>query len=302
MKTIIGIDAGGTKTTGMVMDQKEQVLFEFTGDHGNPVVSYEQALENISEVIQNCLYHTADQQTPIVIGMAGAGAGKVVRQLKEQLHARFSSPIFLIGDATLAYYHLLKEKDGVMAIAGTGSMIYGRKGQREETVGGWGHLLGDEGSAYHLAIQAIKKITSELDTCLPPSSLSLAIQTTHGLRTSTEIKSFIYQSSKGEIAEIAVTVAHQAMHGDADAILLLQKAGRELGEQTITLLRKLDCMDINVGFKGSLLEKNPFVREAFQCKVKDSYPTASFLSSSSSPCLGAIAFYQAYEKGLIAVE
>lgn len=304
MTRVIGIDAGGTKIQGLVLDLEKNILFQSLSGHGNPTVSFEEALTNLSSVIQQCLDHTSPEEVShIVIGMAGAESGNLAHRIKTELQRMTSLPIILLNDATLAYFSLLGNQNGVMTIAGTGSICYGRNGKQEGTTGGWGHLLGDEGSAYHIAIEACKQISMEMDSGSPLSPLSLDILNEIGAGDGKGLKGFIYSSAKGEIAKLAKVVHKQAEDGNEAALLILKKAGGQLARQAIALLEKLQVSSKAViALKGSVLEHNVVVQSVFKEMISVRFPDAAYIVDSTSPATGAVDVTEAIREGRLSYE
>jgi N-acetylglucosamine kinase-like BadF-type ATPase len=304
MTRVIGIDAGGTKIQGLVLDLEKNILFQSLSGHGNPTVSFEEALTNLSSVIQQCLDHTSSEEVShIVIGMAGAESGNLAHRIKTELQRMTSLPIILLNDATLAYFSLIGNQNGVMTIAGTGSICYGRNGKQEGTTGGWGHLLGDEGSAYHIAIEACKQISMEMDSGKPHSPLSRDILNEIGASDGKGLKGFIYSSAKGEIAKLAKVVHKQAEDGNDAAILLLKIAGEQLARQTISLLEKLQIGTKPViALKGSVLEHNVVVQSVFKERISERFPNVSYIVDSTSPATGAVDVTKAIREGRLSNE
>ncbi|WP_341357679.1 BadF/BadG/BcrA/BcrD ATPase family protein [Rossellomorea sp. y25] len=304
MTRVIGIDAGGTKIQGLVLDSEKNILFQSLSGHGNPTVSFEEALTNLSSVIQQCLDHTSSEEVShIVIGMAGAESGNLAHRIKKELQRMTSLPIIVLNDATLAYFSLIGNQNGVMTIAGTGSICYGRNGKQEGTTGGWGHLLGDEGSAYHIAMEACKQVSMEMDSGKPLSPFSRAILNEIGASDGKGLKGFIYSSAKGEIAKLAKAVHKQAEAGNEEAFLLLKIAGEQLARQTIALLEKLQISSKPViALKGSVLEHNVVVQSIFKESISERFPDASYIVDSTSPATGAVNVTEAIREGRMSYE
>ncbi len=304
MTRVIGIDAGGTKIQGLVLDMEKNILFQSLSGHGNPSVSYDEALSNLSSVVQQCLDHTASEDVShIVIGMAGGGTGDFSQRIKSELNRMTSLPIVLLNDATLAFFSLIGNQNGVMTIAGTGSICYGRNGMREGTTGGWGHLLGDEGSAYSLAIEACKKIARELDSGMTPSLFSRNMLNEIGASDAQGLKGFIYSSTKGEIAQLAKVIHLEAEASDEAAIQLLKTAGKQLAAQTVALIEKLQIEAKPViALKGSVLEHNPVVQSIFKETISKRFSESTYIVDSTSPAMGAVDIAEAIREGRLSYE
>ncbi|MBM7585616.1 N-acetylglucosamine kinase-like BadF-type ATPase [Bacillus pakistanensis] len=301
MKKVIGIDAGGTKTEALVLDHLKNVLFETKAGHGNPAVSYEETLKNISICMKNCFQYTGSNQiSNIVIGMAGAGAGDTSKRLVKDLKKLTSVPILVISDAQLAFYSLIGNQNGILTIAGTGSISYGRNDNHEKITGGWGHLLGDPGSAYSIAVEACKTIFLEEETSKPFSPLSRALLQEIQADNSRGLKGFIYSSTKGAIAQLAIIVHKEAIAGNEQAVMFLSNAGHQLAGQAIRLIDQLMITDdFLVAMKGSVLEKSQFVQSAFKQAVMVHSPRVKFLTQELSPAIGAMEVLKNLEKGMI---
>ncbi|MGX1265251.1 N-acetylglucosamine kinase-like BadF-type ATPase [Rossellomorea marisflavi] len=289
MGRIIGIDAGGTKTQALVMDEQQNVLFESVAGHGNPSVSFQQAMDHLTLVLNDCLQE--GKADAIVIGMAGLQSGPLEERVKNALSPLSPSPMWIISDAELAFDSAIGEGDGILTIAGTGSISHGRNGTMTGVTGGWGHLLGDEGSAYSIAIQACQIITTEFDQHVPLSPLSQAVMKKIGAVDGKGLKGFIYTSDKGEIASLSQIVDACAQDGDASSRMILQKAGASLGMQTVQLARNLSLASLRVAIKGSVLEASKEVQTSFKQVVAEAYPDAAFHLSPVSPALGAVTTY-----------
>ena len=223
MNYTIGIDAGGTKTTGMILDDERNCVFQIETGFGNPNVDFEQALENVWEAASACLSSEFGKDCKaIAAGVAGIEAAGNRERFSAFFHQNTDVPVVFVNDAVLAYHALLGEEDGILTIAGTGSISYGRNGENEGYSGGWGHLLGDFGSSYDIAIKVCRQITEEYDRGIPYTSLSQTILREIGIEEAPDLKGFIYNAAKGEIASLSYSVFMEAEKGDecSEAIFL----------------------------------------------------------------------------------
>lgn len=296
MHYIVGIDAGGTKTKGLILTKNKKVLFEAEAGYGNPNINFQGAISNISEVLSKCLESPYGSMCEAVVaGIAGIEAGdnreRVYQNIKQGVHI----PIILVNDAVIAYHSIFELGNGVLTIAGTGSISYGKNGEKEGYAGGWGHLLGDEGSSYDIAIQACKLMIKEKEWEERYSSLSNALLKELGMNDADELKGFIYQATKGEIAALSYIVYLQAEEGNQEAKGIFQQAGINLANQTLRLIKKLELtLPISVACKGSLLEKNIYVQKAFKRRLKEQIKSIHFLESTHLPATGALAIAKKY--------
>ena len=139
---LIGIDVGGTKTKAVLFDEQGRSVKDITLQSAHPMCATD---EQIVSILEQCML---DDRSPVVIGYAGYGKSA---QMKEHIsslvhEALQDRNVVILGDIDTAVYSTLQEKDGITLILGTGSIALYRKGETLERRGGWGYVLGDEGS------------------------------------------------------------------------------------------------------------------------------------------------------------
>lgn len=199
MKTILAVDAGGTKPHAALLDAQNHILAESFAGAGNPTVDYENALAHIEAVIEPCLSETMPCAN--VVGAAGAGA--YADAVQTALQNRFSLPVFVTTDGILSIYAALGERDGVLVISGTGSLIQGKKNGILFREGGWGHLLGEYGSGASIGYHLLTVLTESIDMEKPIPTLQNAVFETFGVADRWEMTAYVYSHSKGDIAALA---------------------------------------------------------------------------------------------------
>lgn len=199
MKYMIGIDGGGTKTEAIAFDKDGNELVRATSGFGNILIDFEEALVHIMEAIDHCQISVVKEHCVcICLGLAGI-SGANINELTLRLKKKYGIQIEVFNDAMIAHAAALEGKDGILTIGGTGAICLGRKGEVHEYSGGWGHILGDEGSGYWIALQALKRMVNRLDQGVRLCSLSLRIQDEFQLLTSSHIKSLVYRSAKDKV-------------------------------------------------------------------------------------------------------
>ncbi|RDI41398.1 BadF/BadG/BcrA/BcrD ATPase family protein [Falsibacillus pallidus] len=299
MGYIIGIDAGGTKTTALVISEKKEILYQTESGIGNPAANYDLASQHLKDVVQECLKNEFGHQiTGIAAGIAGIEAGDNRNKIQQDLLEVSNLPIILMNDAELAHYAILEGNDGVITIAGTGSISFGKRDGQTSYSGGWGHLLGDEGSSYHIAVSACRKITQAADAGRAFSEFEIAVMNELQLSEPNDLKGFIYQSGKDRIAELTKSINEMALSGNEEAVELFKIAGKQLAMQTAALIRKMNFPShimTPIGGFGSLLLKNEMVQESFMEDLKREIGSYTWMEAESSPALGA--YYAWRDKG-----
>ena len=300
MKNIlIGVDAGGTKTAAAAYTADGTQLGRQIGAAGNVTTDPATACTAIVKTIDALLQEIdAPPSLPLLcVGAAGASAGgaALTRALHAAYPARFGQ-ITVISDAELAMYAAHGNQDGLLIIAGTGSIGYRRAGDRLLRCGGWGHLLGDEGSGFAIALAAIAAITRAEDAGLPPpTALWDAISATLGIASLSELIGYIYTHTKAEIAALCPVVVQCAARGDTLAADILRKAGESLATMVATLLRRSACKSpLPLACSGSVLNGCTAVREAFEQAIKTAALPISRITNAPDATRGVLSLGAAY--------
>ncbi|UOR11621.1 N-acetylglucosamine kinase [Halobacillus amylolyticus] len=234
---IIGIDAGGTSTKGALINEREDVLFTFESGYGNPLMNEHKAFQHIENVVSACTQASEEPIDHIVIGMAGYETFKNKMVIPDSW--RSSQKIILISDAELAYEAGLPAQEGILTIAGTGSIHVGKKNERLFIRGGWGHLLGDEGGGYDLGRSAVQRVAYTLEMDLKRSAFCQKILTYMGVTDVNGIKAWFYSQDKSGVGELALLVERLANEGNQEALGLLEENACELAVQVQQLYRRM---------------------------------------------------------------
>lgn len=286
----IGLDAGGTKTYAAVMDHDKNILFSVKNGQGNVAVDREEAQHNIMDAIKVCMNSEYGSKCEfIVLGVAGIEKGNSKLEFKQLVEEQFQIPTFVLNDAELALYSVLGDENGILAIAGTGSVFIGKNKSTIKIIGGWGHLLGDEGSSYDIGIQALKRLISEIEQGSIQKEFATSLAGEYQLWTPSAIKDFVYSSTKKEIAELSLFVHQLAKNKDIDAIRLLENAGYEIAQQVIRLTKLLRLEPpITIVLKGGLLEKNEFIQKYVEIKLKEFSTDMSLLFRNTPAVTGSL--------------
>ena len=297
MAYVIGIDSGGTKTEAIAYDLAGQELARVVTGFGNLLVDYETGLANIKEALSGVLEQFNEACQLVVLGLAGIDSSGLKDVLAAEL-ATYQLPLVIINDGKLAHLALLRGEDGILVISGTGSVAIGRQGTEWYRVGGWGHLLGDEGSAYEIAKQAMQTVLRESDNNLPTSKLSEAVLAYLQVEDVMALVQRVYQLNKGQVAELAAVVAEIALKED-NAKLILAAAGEALAKSVVQLVHKMQLSDpVTIALNGSVIEKNKQVRAAFFASLKEQKIDAVINQEELSSAKGA---YYLFKKGWQAI-
>lgn len=290
----IGIDSGGTHVVAQAFSKEGAILAAATAGPGNSLLNLSQTKENLEKVL-TAIFATLPRQNCelIVAGVAGSQSAGNQDQLADFLFRSFGCPVRVISDSELARLKGLQGDDGLLVIAGTGSIVLGRFNNREYRVGGWGHLLGDQGSAYDLVRQTFKGMLQEVDTGQSGPLTSLILQVFAVPDPLAAVASF-NRLSREEIASFGKKLVTQGENNTAFQAIVTH-CGQSLGKQVLTLLSRVApaAPTAKVAITGSVLTKNHTLQQAFKEVIQKKYPQVTFI-----PLVGTNATGVLYYKGV----
>lgn len=298
MNYLIGVDAGGTSTKTAAYDEQGRLLYECSDSFGNPLIDEKKAFFHIRRSIERVMMDLKGYTCQaIILGVAGIDTGNYADKLREELKALPTKNLTIMNDAWLAHTALLEGEDGYLTIAGTGSICIGKWSGKTARVGGWGHLLGDEGSGYAIVLNSIKRVLKHTDEEIPYSPIQQKLLDSGPFSSVFELVKFVYSSDKGEVAKCAEMILESANQGDKEAQEELTKAGVQLADQTLLCTRKLQMSEeVSIAVSGSILMKNDWVYQAFEQRIKEVFPQSKRIRRE---CFNTIGAYFHYKKRLL---
>jgi N-acetylglucosamine kinase-like BadF-type ATPase len=247
---ILGLDAGGTKTVAWLAPGASDVPFGAlgvgVGGPGNPhSVGLEAACSAYMAAINEAFSNAAIEPRPVTaicLAVAGAGREDDRRRIAQwAADLRIADRIAVVSDADAVLAAGTPNACGVGVIAGTGSIVFGRDAHgREFRAGGWGPLLGDEGSAFALATSGLRAASHAIDCRGPATVLAEAFMVRLGIAEPRMLVNAIYDSRMDRRAIAALAdVVTAAANRDSTADELLSQTARELGDQVSAVVRSL---------------------------------------------------------------
>jgi N-acetylmuramic acid 6-phosphate etherase len=181
----------------------------------------------------------------------------------------------------------LDHGDGIVVNAGSGSSVTGRRGDRIERAGGWGHILGDAGGGYFLSIQAVRLILREHD--LHRAELKFTAKILHALALNNfdELVRWVQTADKMEIAMLAPVVFEAAAGGDTHMMEIIEDGARVLCEYTEAVADRLRLLAPKVVLMGGLFYRDSIYAHAFRRRLKKNLPDARVTAAERAPEFGA---------------
>ena len=274
----IGIDGGGTKTKGVLYQDNRQID-EINGEMGNPIVNFELAVSNVVQIIEQLLSNNHLQYSDInCISIGMAGASTIIDKLTLAFNEKISCRFVVDSDLKMSHIATFKNNDGNLFIAGTGSSLLSRKDGEFIQKGGWGHILGDEGSGYWIGKQILKTYIDYLDFAESPLDFCELVPTLEELLPDrSTIVQTVYSKPKTEVAKLSSFCSTY----DANYFLhtLAQQAGKDIAR---TLLSCNNETIIPVAFEGSVVKNNATVLNSCISAIESSQKRLNIIPSKSA--------------------
>ena len=300
---VIGMDGGATKTAAMLSDLNGNVLGEETGGPSNPqVVGFEKVGEVILGLVEDLCGRAGckpNEVLSIVAGLAGAGRDTDKEHVKAAVATEAKKSKISIGqvgvetDGRIALEGAFKGKPGIIVIAGTGSFALAKdhKGVTHRA-GGWGRVLGDEGSGYSIGRDGLNAVTKHMDRRGRPTLLTELIDQRLELSSHDKLIGAIYRNNF-DVATVAPLVIEAAEAKDAECQRILNKATFELFEHVRVLVNRIEeskgaRAKIPVAFIGGLISNDNVYRRILTQKITFSMPQVSVVLPEASPTYGAV--------------
>ncbi|MBN3878387.1 MULTISPECIES: N-acetylglucosamine kinase [unclassified Nostoc] len=309
MSYVLGIDGGGSKTVCVLMDDLYQVLGHGEAGPSNyQSIGIEATLQSIQSAIHNAVEAAIITNTvnidAICLGLAGVGRAadiEVVKRLVQELQNKKCMPInwvlqpgniIICNDALIALVGGIGQPVGIVVAAGTGSIVFGQNHQGDtKRVGGWGYILGDEGSAYKIAIAAMNAALKSYDGREISTSLIEDFKQHLDLENIEDLIEVVYRQKWGvkQIAALAPVVDLAAASGDIVANLIIDDAVKELVKATSTVMDAIFSADLvlEIVTTGSVWQGRCKIHERFAASIVKNFPNVKVIFPRYEPAYGA---------------
>jgi N-acetylmuramic acid 6-phosphate etherase len=287
---ILGVEGGGTKTAWMLVETLTGA--DATGCEFRVIDQGKLPPSNFrlttSERLRLILAELPKQIDLAGVFLAGC-ATEEDRRLLEQICLEVwpNAKIVTGSDRDSGLAAALDHGDGIVVNAGSGSSVTGRRGDRIERAGGWGHILGDAGGGYFLSIQALRLILREHD--LHQSEMQFTAKILHALSLNNfdELVRWVQTADKMDIAMLAPVVFEAATEGDARMMEIIEEGARVLCEYTEAVASRLHLLAPKVVLMGGLFYRDSLYTHTFRRRLKKNLPDARVATAARAPELGA---------------
>jgi len=287
---ILGVEGGGTKTGWVLVETVAAVdavnwEFHVINQGKLPPSNFRLTTPERLRVIFAELPKQIDRAGVFLAGCATEEDRRSLKQICLEIWP--NAKIITGSDRDSGLAGALDHGDGIVVNAGSGSSVTGRRGERIERAGGWGHILGDAGGGYFLSIQALRLILREHD--LHCGEIGFAAKILHALSLNNldELVRWVQTADKMDIAMLAPVVFEAANEGDARMMEIIEEGARVLCEYTEAVASGLHLLAPKVALIGGLFYRDSIYTHAFRRRLKKNLPDARVAVAERAPELGA---------------
>lgn len=294
MNIFLGIDGGGSKTSCVVGDENS-VLGTGTALGSNVIrVGERQARESLGAAIrQACVaaHITPNQIEKTCVGIAGGARPEISAVVRRLLSELVSGEMEVVGDMVIAMEAAFGGGPGVIVIAGTGSIAYGRNSKGETArAGGWGFAISDEGSGHWIGRAAVAASMRGYDEA-GDASTSVLLKSIMKFWGASTIEQLVVEANAvPDFAALLPVVLSAADAGDATARRVLTQAGVELAALAKIVIGRLfaDAETVPVAVSGGVFCNCALVRQVFYDRIRAEYPRVLPNANVADPAIGAL--------------
>lgn len=292
MNFIAGIDGGGTKTTVIAASAQGETLdSRVFGPFNLNSVGAERFAALLDEICAWLNDHGHCEA--LCIGSAGISNQEMSRLVSEGMQRGGIENWKLVGDQVIALNGALEGRPGIALIAGTGSICFGKSAGGEfARSGGWGHLIGDEGSGYALGRDALSAVARAWDGWGEKTLLSDLLSSEMGLDDQKKIISYTYGGDKSRIAALSRLVEQAAARDDAVALGILRTNAVLMTRLVAAVANRLRLEAPEVAMLGGLLEHETMLRAQFQAEMAAQHPEMRCVLPHRDAAAGAVMLAQ----------
>jgi len=291
MAYFLGIDGGGTKTEAVLADEHGFVLSIGKSGGSNPnFVGKEVSFASIICAAKAALACVNNSRIEEVV-VCAPGIKKYTEELHQKLEKILNigkSRILIDDDKLNSFYGALGKEYGAVVLAGTGSFAMGiNKYGQKYVIGGWGPIIGDEGSGQWIAVQALKAIAKEHDGIGPTTLLTNMIMRQYGVSDASDIRRVI---AIDNISGLVPVVMEAAQKGDSVALSIINRAGVELAKMANAVISKLDLnsSDYEVALTGGISNLGDLLWVPFMATIRSLHEKVNIIKPKFTPGVGAV--------------
>jgi glucosamine kinase len=292
MPFFLGIDGGGTKTRCVIGDEKSELGVATSSSSKVQRVGEACARDALAGAVHEACVHAGISPRQIVrscAGITGAARPEIVGVMRDLMTSIVDGQLEIVSDIEIAFEDGFGSGHGVMLIAGTGSIAFGRNKKGETArAAGWGYPISDEGSGQWIGAEAVREALRARDRGQPAGLLNELIEKLGA----SGFEDFIVRLNANppvDFAALFPVVLAASNKGDSVAAEILTRAGRELAVIAgIVIERLFHEQSASVATHGGVLASSALVRKCFAQELSARHRRVELLDREIDPARGAL--------------
>jgi N-acetylglucosamine kinase-like BadF-type ATPase len=294
MRYVLGLDGGGSKLLCVIADETGRMVGASLAGPTNSSYNTPEEIElsicsGITEILDK--HNIAKKDVSIVYGALPADRQMSLSTITKNLHSGVT--VNILGEFVLSLFGAIQEDFGAIVQAGTGSFANIRTPLAEKTVGGWGPIIGDEGSGYYIGRKALTACSRMADGWEVFTTLQERILTYCKQEKMRDLCSLIYTTPSNKqstlIASFCPIVGKCASEGDRVAINILEDAAEMLSMQAVTVLKQSGVQEgFPLTVAGGVWKTSPLLFNNFTTRIKQQFPQVDIRYPLFEPVIGGV--------------
>jgi len=292
---VLGIDAGGTKTVCLLANSQGEIVSEGRGPGANLHTAGELAVEKVLHAAMEAAIGDRDIiPAAVCLGIAGVDRDDEEMALRAIMRRiGYKSRVLVVNDALIGLVAGARDEPGIAINAGTGSIVYGRNAKFEAArAGGWGHMIGDEGSGYWIGRESLAAVMRAFDGRGPETSLTADILSYFNVNDESRLPRIVYdrEQPRSSVAALGPIAQRAADQGDAVAVRILERAAEELVLAARSVATRLEMRGDEFSFylAGGAFRVVPWLVDELKRRLVEVAPRAQVESLDQEPAVGAV--------------
>lgn len=292
MPFFLGIDGGGTKTRCLIGDEKSQLGTGSSSSSKVQRVGETCARDALAAAVHEACVQAGISPRQIArtcAGITGAARPEIAGVMRDLVASVAGGEIEIAGDIEIAFEDAFGTAPGVIVIAGTGSIAYGRNAGGEiARAAGWGYPMSDEGSGQWIGAEAVRAVLRAHDRGKRPDLLNKLMDELGG----SNFEDFIVRLNAQppvDFARLFPVVLTASNNGDQIASDVLSRAGSDLADMARVVIDRLfSGRAVSIATHGGVFANSEIVRKCFEEATGLRFPGATSLNRQVDPARGAL--------------
>ena len=289
----LGIDGGGTKTEALVGTADGAIVGRGIAGPSNPIfIEKASAFDNIGKSIKLALKGHSRETYFSSAAICIPGIKRYRDELEAQL-LKDCTKVYIDGDELNAFCGALAKPYGVIVLAGTGSFAMGinKKGEKAE-MGGWGPIIGDEGSGYYIGVSGLRAVVKEFEGTGVKTSLTPRIMEALKLKNIEDLRRNIHSDGPGRnvIGGLSKLVQESASEGDEASVEIVNTAAMHLADLAIRVIKRLHMYDgeYDAALTGGVSNFGDMILDPFTERLRKERAGIHVVKPRFVPAVGAL--------------